>query len=329
MNIFTAAVILCLLLVPSSASAAPGGKQLASILERLDTLEALAPVNVLNCVGDGFTDNFSCFEDELNSALPGSTVLVLVGTYLVSDTIHIPEKIILIGEHPKGTIVQTTGNFPRNSPVISMTDVDGICSWTAVKNMRINAYNADIGIYSNCANEGSGVYDVEIYGFKDIGILFEITTSAGPNHYSLVNVGLHISKPPGPTDSGIVINVGGGRAWVVQGVTITTDADGDAGVGSVAFNLIAGHSAVLNTVHFEGYDVGIRLGLTRNITILNAHGHRSMNEAGSVLKITKDAHSTIVIGLAADEHSEGYVSIDDERNGLVITDKWVPFYVSE
>jgi len=290
--------------------------------------------NILDygCVGDDHTDNTICINDALSSATAGTTVLVPVGIFRVSGTVHVPEMVTLAGENAFGSVIATHASFPPDTPVISMTDDDGICTWTAVRRIRILARHADIGVYSNCVNEASGLFNVTIENPKNIGVLFEKSTGgwSGPNHYSLVNVYLmRYYTDPGPDDRGIVIDSKGSKAWIIEGITIVTNAKETAGVGSVAFDVVAAHDIVLNSVHFEGYDVGVKLGNTQNVTIINAHGHSSMNDSGAALLITSAAYYTMVISLDGGANPPGYKAINDQHLSTIVTDNRTSIYVSE
>lgn len=158
-----------------------------------------------------------------------------------------PGSEILIpgGYTPGGRIVQlgyddypADGAFPQSARMERMT-ING------------RGVAGVIGVYSNSAQESSGLFDVCILACQH-GIIFEGAQFVGPANFTLERVNIAAIGP----NSGNGANIYGTQ-YLLQKVTSVnthTTTNGDSGV------ILRGSNGTLRGCHIEGHDFGVDIG---------------------------------------------------------------------
>ncbi|MEO0478735.1 MAG: glycosyl hydrolase family 28-related protein [Planctomycetota bacterium] len=82
----------------------------------------LRPVSVdastLGLVGDGVTDDGAVIQSALDQAVPGSSVYLPDGNYLVGRRLNIPDHVTLCGESPTGTVLRFDLSDSSEIPIV-------------------------------------------------------------------------------------------------------------------------------------------------------------------------------------------------------------------
>lgn len=122
--------------------------------------------------------------------------LGLPGSYLVSLPTIIPNKVTLAGNGLGSAIVADPGVFPADSPVVQLGEIPGAGAYSCRLEsayVYCNETPGSIGVYSEQAQERSGLFDVDIQRFGKKGIWFK---GFGCQHFTIERTG---SGPGGQT----------------------------------------------------------------------------------------------------------------------------------
>lgn len=296
--------------------------------------------------GDGFTDAYASITAALAQALVkvavtndyndgggqvGAIVYLPPGNYVVSNTIIVPDRVMLMGAGTNATMLSAMGpnihlsGFPDNAPVARLggvnldtgtTDVYGC----RIENMMVHGQSAtgSVGIYSEGPNENSGLRNVWVAGAGDVGIHFVRAGSGNP-----------------PADFGIdtvtagCIAGGAGAIFLenISGHFIATNIKVGTGTPNTGYGIKIGRtgSATLIGVHAENCDIAIDAGNDTQQsagTIIGLTCHPSVNTAVRV-RNTPTTCDWEIIGLSAGGATN---SVIDDIAGITLTDQYVSRY---
>ena len=224
---------------------------------------------MFDAAGDGSTDDTTAITDALTAAqeqvaLNGGGALVYFppGIYMVSDTIQVPGRVRLVGAGKRPSCIRAVGGFAAATPVVQLgLDTDTIAFDIRLEHLRVDCNDvADIGVYSNCANEGSGCFDMMVQNFRGTGIYYDDLCSIVGNH------GLEVYGSALGSTRGIYFNSVSGQSYVI-GATIRDDS------GTAADGILVESSDVqLYEIHTEGWTDGIEFGSLSKGTAIGIYG---------------------------------------------------------
>lgn len=137
-------------------------------------------VKDFGATGDGVTDDTAAIKAAIAKAALSAgdgvakTVVFTDGTFLISETITLPNRVALRGENTRATMIQATAGFTGSwmfnavNGTVSMFD-------SRIENMFLNCNNvAGLGgILSDAWQENSGTRNVVIAYFRTSGIKFQ------------------------------------------------------------------------------------------------------------------------------------------------------------
>lgn len=210
-------------------------------------------------------DNASLLQQMMRDkrAAGGGAILMPSGSVFIGSQVLIPTGVYLWNPSPKAAEVKARTDFPINTPVVRIgdyptNDPDVIfnCGLWGV-DVHANDITGATCVYSSQINEGSGLYHVGIYGFKNYGV--EI---AGPTAQNFELHELECYQSSGVTHNGAIYAHGVGGTNRISKVTCGNAANlGDA-------IKISGSYICLHDIHVEGSLNGLNLsgaGLVQNV----------------------------------------------------------------
>ncbi|HWY53741.1 MAG TPA: hypothetical protein VNZ03_04720 [Terriglobales bacterium] len=199
---------------------------------------------------------------------PPATILLPAGNIQIKEPWIIPNNTRIIGQG-RSTILIADG-IAANGDMIDM----GISGCTAGSNISIEHLklfaNSDQvnGIVNNCAQDGSYVDDVNLYGFGLVGLTIGAgATGSGP--YTRLNYDNPKVSPGTPVC--VIIKA---QTLGLHGITCVGNLTVAGSPGHAAIYLDASNNTI-EDVHFEGFWDGIEVGdsaAAKGNTIINVHG---------------------------------------------------------
>jgi hypothetical protein len=131
-------------------------------------------------------------------------------------------------------------------------------------------------VYTNTAQQYSGLYNVFVRRFRSIGVYFD-ENAPGPANFSLFQVELQGSGTPPTLGTTIGLKCNGGGAYIYAADLIVQGTSSNAMSSGVIMNK---DLLVLTGGHFEYCTVGINLAQNESVTLANTitgvTGHRSV-----------------------------------------------------
>lgn len=209
-------------------------------------------------------DNASLLQSMMRAkqAAGGGAILMPEGSTFVGSQVLIPSNVYLWNPNPKTGEIKARTDFPINTPVVRIgdfpldPDVVFQCGLWGV-----NAHANDIAgascVYSSQINEGSGLYHVGLFGFKNYGV--EI---AGPTAQNFEMHDLECYQSSGVTHNGAIYVHGAGGTNRISKVTCGNAANAGDAVK------ITGSYIHISDIHVEGSENALNLsgaGLVQNI----------------------------------------------------------------
>lgn len=247
---------------------------------------------------DNATDNLGPLGDAIDAATvgvsggEGNAIFCDPGVMLTSNQIKLKNKVRLAGANKRSTQLVAGAGFPPITPVLRLGSGAGFVFDCRVENMLIHARDIPGSqcVYSQEAQEGCGVFDCLLAGYRDFGIYFDGQGSGGVADLSCAglevyasslgsNGGILFYRVPGSNSIKQVTVVGGGPV-TTRGVQIHTS------------------SVSLYDVHVEGYVDGIECGTLSSGMIVGPSGHQT---------VTNVVHF--------DSGTNGWTTVGTQRNG--------------
>jgi hypothetical protein len=266
--------------------------------------------NVLTFGADqtGTRDSTTAINNAISAVSNGNygTLFFPAGTYLVSNTITVPTQTALVGAGKRSTFINATNTFPNNTPMLVMGS-GSITFDVKITDMFISPNQANgsgsIGIYATQLQEGCALLRVGVGGSRDTGIhllhcshIYCEDVEVGSNSLS-ANYGMYIDS------CDIILNRLSLTSQSPVGVFLTNTYI----VGS-GWNL-------------ESATDGVRVTSTEGVLSNVSNGSSGTNH----VHIT-DSSGLVLIALQNPFYS---VTIQDDYNGITITDGYVPFWTGQ
>ena len=149
----------------------------AAALEHMEQgiVEASTFVNVLSfgAIGDGTTDDTTAIQAAIDAAAAtradgtsGGRVLVPAGTYKVSATLVVPTGVVVSGVGQMGTVIKASSSSVTLARIGPMT---GTAFGARFERLTLHANGSPGCVVTYCAQEGSGLRDVTVRDYTDVG----------------------------------------------------------------------------------------------------------------------------------------------------------------
>lgn len=224
--------------------------------------------------GDGVTDDLAAITAALADATPYGVVYFPKGTYMVSNTVVVPNKVTVIGvgrgDPPDlvsggvATTIKANASFPSNTPVVSLCSAPGPCFGVRVEDLAIdcNDKTGCIGGYNAYSQELSWFRRVLVIRAPAHGIFID-GKPGGVETYASQNSGPYTDLDILPLGSGTT-NTTCIRATLVpsfRGIAnVTCNADGYDLIPTNAIYVDGSGPTTISNIHIEHFTNGIVLG---------------------------------------------------------------------
>lgn len=209
-------------------------------------------------------DNASVLQSMMRAkkAAGGGAILMPSGSTFVGSQVLVPSGVYLWNPNPKTAEVKARTDFPVNTPVARIGDFpldDDVVFQCGLWGVNVHANDIAGGscVYSSQINEGSGLYHVGLFGFKNYGV--EI---AGPTAQNFEMHDLECYQSSGVTHNGAIYVHGAGGTNRISKVTC-----GNAAHAGDAIK-VTGSYILISDIHVEGSANALNLsgaGLVQNI----------------------------------------------------------------
>ena len=234
---------------------------------------------------DGVTDAAPI----INALPPETGIIHFAGTILCKTPLTIPHATTLMGngrqhnvEGASVILFDNTVNWGSSPKLLTLGVGTNICFATRVVDAVIDAADIpeSIAVYSKCANEQSGLYNVLIRRAVSKGVYVDGSLSPIAQNWGMENLEIIMSEDAGSGSIGIDVYGGGTNIRGINGVTVTNlTATHIAGMIGVRINSV--HGGALRDCHFEWLETGVLIGDTHAVsafTLNNIHGSNGLTD---------------------------------------------------
>src|SRR5674476_261446 len=119
-------------------------------------------VRTYGAAGDGIADDTVAIQAALNATdvAGNGTTFLPRGTYLISDTIYVPNKVVLMGSGRSAGVIKASTSFPNDGrPMVRLGQAaDSLVFGCRLESVVLDCNSrAATGVYSTAAQEQSGV----------------------------------------------------------------------------------------------------------------------------------------------------------------------------
>lgn len=295
-----------------SASSAASAASATALL----TASALSYVNArtdLGARGDGSSDDTARIQAALNAAETTSAVVYLPrGTYVISDTLFVPNKVVLtgIGRADAGLLASAT--FPTDGrPMVRLgRALDSLVFGCRVERMSLDGGGrAKVCVFSSAANEQSGARFVVASNFTQYGIHFNAASIITVENVEVYPVAA------GATNGIYLQNCAGDN--MVRRATIGVS-------GSLAAGLYVQSSQCLaESIHVETCTVGVNLDAATAV-LIGVSGPTVNPDVGDL--VLAQGNTRFNVGLNLTKNSSVRL-LTDNFFGYVLTDPFLPLWI--
>ena len=225
-------------------------------------------------VCDGSTDDTEAIRSALALAAHtqsfttlGGYVTLPAGVCVIKDQLVVQDRVVLRGQGVRVTQLHVTTQIPINRPVIRLGAGQGtsLAFNSRIEDMEINLNHvANIGLFSDSANEKSGASRIRIIGWLTHGVaLIDSSTSMFNTNYDFRDVEMWKSlNSPVNTGIGVFIQsvskTGGAFSRLMVGQGASTGRQGLYGV-YVLDTGTGGASVKVENLNVESYQAGVFL----------------------------------------------------------------------
>jgi len=289
--------------------------------------------------GDGVTDDLKAINNASASidALGGGVVFLPVGTYAVSNTVVVPNRVVFNGEGrdigptgaPRGTTILAMASFPINTPVVQLADGSAQAFGCRVQNLCIHcrAIAGSVGVFSAVAQESSGLQRVTIRGFMATGVSFTDTTSVLFNgNFLLSEVEIFCDTTATGTIGFYWLSKNGAFGFLER-VSINsknTSVDQTAGISVVNGGVGTGKGQlIVQGANIEGQTDGILVGADTLLVASGVGGYVSQGGGTNVIRIASGGRA-VLSGIYRTSYYTN--TITDTAAGVSVTDQTVLQY---
>ena len=228
-------------------------------------------VRLFGAKGDGRTDDSNAIAAALAAANAsresgfgdnyGGLVIVPPGIYIVDRAVDVPTQTRFVGSGRNNTIVRASPRFDFSRPSSAVVRLNGFGS--RIEHLSIDCADAkdSTGLFSNSINEQSGVFHVQVFGFRAFGIRVS-NRPPGPlvaQNFELHDLELTYSPNAPPGVVGLLIDGASCSPRWIHGITINSMRLGHRVANSVGLSL-QGVSVTAEGLHLENVETGILLG---------------------------------------------------------------------
>lgn len=267
-------------------------------------------------VADG-TDQLAAFNAMFDAIADGGTdpdgakVYLPVGIIGLSATLTVPDKVALIGQGRRSTVLKALSGFAESTPVVSLGELStGTAFDCYLQDLMVDANNVtgSIAVRTTRGQEGAGLRGVNLSNYKTNG--FESAT-AGQSAANLYLVDIECYAGSGATNGILLDTVGGSN--LIQRVTVNANAT--SGIRIKSTQIFGG------SFHFEGLTNGLYV--DGDNAVCNVHGITSAGTAVTNLVYISSGRRACVGGIVKGTATN---ALKDDGNGLTLTDTFIQDY---
>ena len=291
-------------------------------------------INVMDygALGNGVTDDLAAinkaFEVAISTTIGSAmTVDFPAGTYMVSDTVNIPNKVIVRGSGPiartgtPGSTIKAMTGY-SGSYVVQLGGDASNSVYCRLENMGVHGNNIAglTGVYSNSINEESGLIRCTVSDCDVYGIHMDNSATGLCRNYLLRDLYvLHVDGASGAA-IGVYIHGGSSPQRGIDGLTV----GGEGAALDVDLQIDACIGAVFERIHLENAADGILIGPNTGnnaLTFIGITGHSSLTD---LIHIVDNSNSNLqFIGLYKNSATN---VINDVQSGFAHTQSYIGFY---
>lgn len=277
---------------------------------------------------DSTYDNAPAFQAALNAAAGsganGTVAVVNVpqGNFYIKTPIYIPQKVILRGTGVFSSVIQADASFPATTPMVylGLHDGAGPIFHCRLESVRLEgAGHAADGVYTNQAQELSGLKNVLITGYTRYGIHY----AQGAIHCDFEDLWV-FNNAAGVGAIGFFGDAFGGPFSIRNAsfVSAAGSAVQAAAIKLVGVSAMNGGPVLLERVHVENATHGIQFGPAAFGTVINCDG---LTDVVNLITINSGAGPVVCLSIAANGSTH---TINDLQQVIVDDSQTQPFWIS-
>lgn len=289
---------------------------------------SIVNVKWFGATGDGTTDDLIAINRATTAAgaTTGAAMIVEMppGTYLVSDTVDVPNKVILRGTGPiartgaPGTTIKAKSGF-SGSYVVQLGDDASNSVYSRIENIGVDGdHIAGIGVYSNSINEEAGILRCTIVDCDTYGIHMDNSSTGLCRNYFLRDLYV-LNDTGGGSAIGVYIHGGNAPQRGIDGLTASgSNLD-------ICLQIDACQGTVFERIHLEEAADGILIGpniACHACTFIGITGHSSLTDLIHIDNAT-NSNQLQFIGLFGNNATN---VMNDAISGYTFTGNYIGVY---
>lgn len=271
--------------------------------------QQIMPVTLAPAPAGGTTDDLAAVQAVLTAVgtAGGGLVLLRAGTYLLSNTLVVPNKVTLRGIARSATVLKAHSTFPTTGAALVNLGPSGLAFASRVERMSLDCDNVagSVGIYSFQGQEFCGTDQVTINNFKDTGLHMD----TGAADFALDNIECY----PSSTGANYGIHLHNAGSNIVRKATC-----GVSGALTVGI-YINGGEAVCQSVHIENCVDGILYDNARGFV----YGVSGPTVATNVTNLVRQASNCRYLTIIDATKNSATNTFKDDFYSRTITDAFV------
>lgn len=263
------------------------------------------------------------------SSADGVTGIVYMppGTYRISQKITVPNKVRLVGAGRSSTVIKAMSGFPADTPMVQLGVTGALAFGTRLESVFLFGEGiADLGVYSDCIQERSGLIDVGVSNVKKKPVWMASKTAQAvkAQNYLIEHVEASLATTSDVNAIGVHLECDGNAGKIqVEDITVNV-ADGVTNVPGVAFKFEGASGSFRNLHHEHTTGGGVVIGEVTPciaLTIDGIYGHSTVSDTVRIGNTQNDELTLLAVHAA-----NAATCIRDNFVGLVFTDTRIGFY---
>ncbi len=254
-------------------------------------------------------------QSAMDALTSGGKVQIPAGTYLASSMLTIPNGVVLRGSGRDTIIKAAPGfNFTTNKAIVRIGST-AIAHGARLENLQVHGDDIanSVGVYSEWAEEQSGVFHVAVTHCKKYGIWWD---GINTQNSSMGDIEVHTTTGDAST---VPVFIDGALSFRgISGATIF----GASGV-PVGIRLNGLTSVSFDNIHVEEVAIGIEIGSTvssAGVVVSNVVGGSGVTD---IVKLTTVTTQATLLALTKNSATN---AVNDVANNVLLTDSRVAFY---
>lgn len=256
----------------------------------------------------------------------GGAVLAPKGESVVNSPIVLPHRVSLrgLGRGVSNIRAGSSFTFSGTDAVVVLGETGTLAFNTFVEDVTIDCDDVadSVGVYSECAQEQSGLSRVLVEDCKKYGVHMAQGATTSTQNYFLRDLELIIRNGSVGTTIGVKIEGGAAAPRGIDGLTVNANTGIDCGLE--IDNVSA--PAVFERMHFEDCDPCVRIGATTDCNAIVISGVDYTNDSSSISGTLIEIQGGSEITLTAIRKGDHNIAIDDQVNSHQVDLSYVGHY---